>query len=57
MESFFHSMKSDVVHGITFEQEKELQKIVRSYVPFYNQRRLHSSLGYLSAVQYETMAA
>jgi len=57
LESFFHSMKSDVIHGVVFEQEKALQKIVRSYVPFYNQRRLHSSLGYLSPVQYETIAA
>ena len=56
MESFFHSMKSDVVHGVVFEQEKELQKMMRSYIPFYNQKRLHSSLGYLSPVQYETMA-
>ena len=56
MESFFHSMKSDVVHGVVFEQEKELQKMMRSYIPFYNQKRLHSSLGYLSPVQYETIA-
>lgn len=56
MESFFHSMKSDVVHGVVFEQEKELQTMMRSYIPFYNQKRLHSSLGYLSPVQYETIA-
>jgi putative transposase len=49
-------MKSDVVHGVVFEQEKELQKMMRSYIPFYNQKRLHSSLGYLSPVQYETIA-
>ena len=47
-------MKLDVVHGVVSEQEKELQKMVRSYVPFYNQRRLHLSLGYLSPVQYAT---
>jgi hypothetical protein len=32
-------MKSDVVHGVVFEQEKELQKMMRSYIPFYNQKR------------------
>ena len=35
-------MKSDVVHGVVFEQEKELQKMMRSYIPFYNQKRLGS---------------
>ncbi|MGH8489268.1 MAG: IS3 family transposase [Gammaproteobacteria bacterium] len=40
-------MKSDVIHGVVFEQEKEMQKMVCSYVPFYNQRRLHPSLGLL----------
>jgi hypothetical protein len=25
-------MKSDVVHGVVFEQEKELQKMMRSYI-------------------------
>ena len=33
-----------MIHGVVFEQEKVLQKMVRSYVPFYNQRWLHSSI-------------
>lgn len=53
MESFFHSMKSDVVHGRAFESDDELLGVVRSYIPFYNATRLHSSLNYVSPAAYE----
>jgi len=53
MESFYHSMKSDVIHGVTFENETQLQRVVRSYIRFYNERRLHSSIGYVAPAVYE----
>jgi len=53
MESFFHSMKSDVVHGIHFRHRAELERLVRSYMPYYNGVRLHSGIGYSSPVAYE----
>jgi putative transposase len=53
MESFYHSMKSDVVHGVTFEDERQLGRMVREYIRFYNERRLHSSIGYLAPEVYE----
>jgi len=53
MESFYHSMKSDVIHGITFQADREIEKTIRSYIPFYNHRRLHSLLGYVTPVEYE----
>ena len=34
MESFFHSMKSDVVHGVRFAHQHELARQVRSYIPY-----------------------
>lgn len=55
MESFFHSLKSDRYHGNTFENIEELRKMVESYIPFYNQKRLHSGLGYHSPVEYESL--
>jgi transposase InsO family protein len=36
MESFFHSMKSDAVHGVAFMHEGELARRLRSYIPYYN---------------------
>jgi transposase InsO family protein len=53
MESFFHSMKSDVVHGIRLAHPTELARLVRSYLPYYNGVRLHSGIGYSSPVAYE----
>ncbi len=57
MESFFHSMKTDVVHGFTFATDGALERQLRSYMPFYNRLRLHSQLGYRSPVDYETRGA
>ena len=53
MESFFHSMKSDVVHRRSFRQHDDYARMVRSYMPFYNNVRLHSALGYCSPANYE----
>ncbi len=53
MESFFHSMKSDVVHGVRFMDDTQLVSLLRSYIPYYNGVRLHSGIGYSSPVAYE----
>ena len=57
MESFFHSMKADVVHGVLFETDGALDRQLRSYLPYYNRVRLHSGLGYRSPIDYETREA
>jgi len=56
MESFFHSLKSDIYHGIPLETESQLKQRLKNYFPFYNQQRLHSSLKYQTPIQYETFA-
>ena len=53
MESFFQSMKSDTNHGERFDHEQTLLDAIRSYVPFYNHQRLHSSLGYTAPAHFE----
>lgn len=56
IESFFHSMKSDIVHGMRFNHDDDVEAAVRNYLPFYNHTRLHSSLNYLSPAMYEQLA-
>jgi transposase InsO family protein len=53
MESFFHSMKGEELYGKKFETEQQLRTVLNSYIRFYNDRRLHSSLQYLSPAAYE----
>jgi transposase InsO family protein len=57
IESFFHSLKSDVIHGYTFDDDRSLENVVQRYVRRYNRSRLHSSLGYRSPVDFERNAA
>ena len=57
MESFFHSLKAEVVHGARFATEAALRSELAPYVRYYNHRRLHSALGYQSPIDYETRVA
>jgi transposase InsO family protein len=57
MESFFHSLKADVIHGRSFPTVTELRQQLRRYVRYYNYQRLHSALDYRSPVDYEDTAA
>ena len=52
-ESFFHSLKADVIHDAQFSSDEQLRSCLRSYIAFYNQQRMHSSIGYLSPIEYE----
>ena len=56
IESFFHSMKTDIVHGLTFTEDRQIQNAVRAYIPFYNGTRLHSSLNYVPPATFERLA-
>jgi transposase InsO family protein len=56
MESFFHSFKSDQYHGRRFAHIREIMDVVKRYIPFYNTQRLHSAIGYVSPVSYESQA-
>jgi len=53
MESFFHSMKCEELYGKKFDTEQQLRSTLSSYIRFYNERRLHSSLQYLPPAGYE----
>ena len=56
MESFFHSMKSDAIHGVRFAHPAELARLVHRYMPYYNGVRMHSGIGYSSPADHELRA-
>jgi transposase InsO family protein len=56
-ESFFHSLKAELTRGIAFPTETALRRALTSYVRYYNERRLHSALGYQSPVAFERRTA
>jgi putative transposase len=56
IESFFHSMKAEIYHGVRFEEDGAIREVLKSYVPFYNTDRLHSSLRYVSPATFEQQA-
>lgn len=57
MESFFHTLKAEVVHQQLIQNEVEAVALTGHYVHFYNHERLHSGLGYSSPVEYERLRA
>lgn len=58
MESFYKTLKGDVIRGNIYNSERDLRTDLRSYINhFYNTQRLHSSLGYRTPNEYEAIAA
>jgi putative transposase len=54
MESFFASLKKELVHDADFATRAEARAALFEYIEvFYNGQRRHSSLGYVSPVEYE----
>jgi putative transposase len=53
-ESFFATLKKELIHGRSWPTKAELRTEVFEYIEiFFNRRRRHSTLGYLSPVQFE----
>jgi putative transposase len=57
MESFFHSLKTELVHHRDDQTRDEARRDIFEYIEvFYNRQRRHSTLGYLSPAQFELAA-
>ena len=53
-ESFFHSLKVELVHRRKFTTRQEAMQAIFEYIEvWYNRERIHSSLGYQTPVEYE----
>ena len=53
-ESFFHTLKTELVYFQSYKNLEEAKMDIFQYVyGFYNQTRRHSTLGYLSPAQFE----
>lgn len=53
-ESFFSSFKKECIRKKTFYSKKVAEQEILSYIEWYNNERLHSSLGYKSPLIFET---
>jgi len=56
MESFFHTLKTELIRGERFRTRDEARLSIFEYVEvFYNRIRRHSALGYKSPAEYERL--
>jgi transposase InsO family protein len=56
-ESFFSSLKMELVHDADFTTHKQARTALLEYIEvFYNRQRQHSWLGYVSPVDFELAA-
>ena len=56
MESFFHTMKTELTHHKRYRKQSEAKQYIFEYIEvFYNQKRRHSYLEYRAPFEYEKL--
>lgn len=55
-ERFFRTLKTELVKRRRYQSREEARRSIFEYIEiFYNRKRIHSSIGYLSPVEFEKM--
>ncbi len=53
-ESFFHTLKTEMVHHEKFKTRSDAKQAIFEYIEvFYNRRRKHSTIGYVAPMEYD----
>jgi transposase InsO family protein len=55
MESFFHTMKSELHRKLSVTTDNKLRSVIGRYIDYFNQRRGHTSLAHHSPAQFEAL--
>ena len=58
MESFFGTRKTESLHRYKYKTRNEARRVIFEYIEvFYNRKRSHSVLGFISTEVFETQVA
>lgn len=58
VEAFFKTLKAELVWRVKFESREQAERTINEYIMnFYNRKRRHSTLGNISPMAYEKLAA
>lgn len=57
MESFFHTLKTEMVYFHKFSSLEQAAAYIMDYITFYNEKRIHSGLNYTTPNDYYRIAA
>jgi transposase InsO family protein len=55
MESFFHTMKSELHRKLDVATDRQLRRVIARYIDYYNQRRGHTSLEHYPPAAFEAV--
>ena len=54
MESWFHTLKTELIYQQDYQTRRQAERDIFEYIEaFYNRKRRHSGLGYMTPAQYE----
>lgn len=57
LESFFHWLKAEAIHGVQCATDGAVRRVIAQYIRYYNRSGRHSALGYRSPIDFEVQAA